>query len=304
MDVQMPQARRPRGDASDRQDAEHPTAASSSSRPSSATTTSSRRYAREPAASCSRTPRPKTSCARCASSPPATHCSRPSITRRVIEDYAQRSPPRKNAAPRPAHRARARGAAPARHRQEQRRARRAALPRRRHRQDPRLARARQAGPTRPGAGGRLRLRDTVWSSPVRLKKPSASPVSSTSRLDGVRRPGADEHVGSTPWPPRHPVRHRDQESGTIWGRLRCERHGVRCPAETGVPAVKVVGPDVRNAPLRAHGPQTLACARASLQPLPVAMSLGDMATSMFGPGRLARSARRLLPLLVIAVHLG
>ena len=31
------------------------------------------------------------------------------------------------------------------------------------------------------------------------------------------------------------------ESGTKWGRLRGERHGVQCPAEAGVPAVKVVG---------------------------------------------------------------
>jgi hypothetical protein len=31
------------------------------------------------------------------------------------------------------------------------------------------------------------------------------------------------------------------ESGTKWGRLRCERHGVQCPAEAGVPAVEVAG---------------------------------------------------------------
>jgi len=33
----------------------------------------------------------------------------------------------------------------------------------------------------------------------------------------------------------------DMESGTKWGRLRGERYGVRCPAEAGVPAVKVAG---------------------------------------------------------------
>lgn len=33
----------------------------------------------------------------------------------------------------------------------------------------------------------------------------------------------------------------DTESGTIWGKLRYERHGVYCPAETGIPAVKVTG---------------------------------------------------------------
>ena len=32
-----------------------------------------------------------------------------------------------------------------------------------------------------------------------------------------------------------------RESGTKWGRLRRERHGVHCPAEAGVPAVKVAG---------------------------------------------------------------
>jgi hypothetical protein len=31
------------------------------------------------------------------------------------------------------------------------------------------------------------------------------------------------------------------ESGTSWGRLRRERHGVECSAEVGVPAVEVAG---------------------------------------------------------------
>jgi len=32
-----------------------------------------------------------------------------------------------------------------------------------------------------------------------------------------------------------------KESGTKWGRLRGERHGVQCPAEAGIPAVEVAG---------------------------------------------------------------
>ena len=31
------------------------------------------------------------------------------------------------------------------------------------------------------------------------------------------------------------------ESGTIWGRLRCERHGIRSLVEAGVPAAEVAG---------------------------------------------------------------
>jgi hypothetical protein len=34
---------------------------------------------------------------------------------------------------------------------------------------------------------------------------------------------------------------REFESGTFWERLRRERHGVQCPAEAGIPAVKVAG---------------------------------------------------------------
>ena len=84
----------------------------------------------------------------------------PSITRRVIEEYARQlgSPPARRQA-RPSHRARARSAPAAGHRQEQLRARRPPLPRRGHDQDPRLPRARQARPARPRAGGRVRLRE-------------------------------------------------------------------------------------------------------------------------------------------------
>ena len=46
-----------------------------------------------PVASCSRTPRPRSSCRRCASWPPATRSSpRPS----PVEDYTRRPAPRKN----------------------------------------------------------------------------------------------------------------------------------------------------------------------------------------------------------------
>jgi hypothetical protein len=37
------------------------------------------------------------------------------------------------------------------------------------------------------------------------------------------------------------VRRVWRESGTKWGRLRRERHGVKCPAEAGVPAAEVTG---------------------------------------------------------------
>jgi len=141
---------------------------------------------------------------------------------------------------------------------------------------------------RPGA--RASPRTAAASSPHRRAGPRSARGRAVPRhhrhrgLPGPTSPPPATHPAPRPAhrgrrrprsgaPARTRARPR-RRSGTIWGRLRCERHGVRCPAETGVPAVKVVGPDVRNAPLRAHGPQTLACARASLQPLPVAMSLG------------------------------
>ena len=82
----------------------------------------------------------------------------PSITRRVIDDYAQRSPPVENAGldqlterELEVLRLLATGKSNAE-------LAATALPRRRHRQDARLAPAWQAGPTRPGASGCLRLR--------------------------------------------------------------------------------------------------------------------------------------------------
>ena len=66
----------------------------SSSPPSTSTSTSSARCAPARAASCSRTPR-RTELARGhpASSPPARRCSRPSVTRRLIEDFVRRPAP-------------------------------------------------------------------------------------------------------------------------------------------------------------------------------------------------------------------
>ena len=76
----------------------------------------------------------------------------PSVTRRVIEEYARRpARPRRRRGPRPAHRARARGAAPAGHGQEQRRARARTCS---------SARARSR-PTSPTCSTKLGLRDRM-----------------------------------------------------------------------------------------------------------------------------------------------
>ena len=58
---------------------------------------------------------------------------------------------------------------------------------------------------------------------------------------GQGQTSAGASIGSGPVPGlfrRGPGR---LESGTKWGRLRRERHGVRCSAEAGVPPVEVAG---------------------------------------------------------------
>ncbi len=128
---------------------------------STSTTTSTRRCARAPAASCSRTPRPTTWSHAVRVVAAGEALLAPAVTRRLIEEFASR-PTRSTPHPgalaslTPREREVLELVAP---RAVERRDRRAAGAGRADRQDARRPHPHQARPARPGAGGRARLRD-------------------------------------------------------------------------------------------------------------------------------------------------
>ena len=118
----------------------------------------------------------------------------PSITRRLIEQFARVAAPHRRGRCSPsrrgAHCARARGAAAHRARPVERRDRRRARARRADREDPRRARPGQARPARPRAGGHPRLRDgtgraheCLWAMPPR--SPGTAPSTRGDRGAGA-----------------------------------------------------------------------------------------------------------------------
>ena len=116
----------------------------------------------------------------------------PTVTRRLIEQFAPRRATASRAGSRPARRAhapRARRPAARRPRAFQQRDRRRARPRREHDQDPRRPRPQEAPPARSRPGGRARLRDRArrarareWGLTSRVTRAGQSP----SRMRAAR----------------------------------------------------------------------------------------------------------------------
>ena len=101
----------------------------------------------------------------------------PSVTRRLIEEFARRRARRREppGRARRADRARARGASARRARPVERRDRRGARRERRDRQDPRRARADEARTARPRPGRRARLRDGDRHARRRTRRAGGGP---------------------------------------------------------------------------------------------------------------------------------
>ena len=139
-----------------------------------------------------------------------------------------------------AHRTRTRGATAARDRQEQRRARRRALPRRRNDQDTRLPPARKARPARPRPSRRIRLENDVFG---RREADSPRRFATTSRFAATFGYGNEPPCGRARSSSRTaPDMLSSQQHGADTKRTHQKRHARRLATH---PRAAQIGPICR-----------------------------------------------------------